>query len=156
MKTLLVLQVHDELVLEVPEAELELVREMLPKLMGGVAKLKVPLLVEVGAVPHITDATELFCLSIGSKTVDARGIDPSIARGVNPKATTVRTAKTLPCIAAGTFFCQVVWLAAITTDSTMPISSADRINATGCLDIPQTIAVAPNVKAPNTMCKSKR
>ena len=48
LQTLLVLQVHDELVLEVPEAELELVREMLPKLMGGVAKLKVPLLVEVG------------------------------------------------------------------------------------------------------------
>jgi DNA polymerase-1 len=48
LQTLLVLQVHDELVLEVPEAELELVREMLPKLMGGVARLKVPLLVEVG------------------------------------------------------------------------------------------------------------
>ncbi|MCX7157220.1 MAG: DNA polymerase I [Rhodocyclales bacterium] len=48
LQTLLVLQVHDELVLEVPEEELELVREMLPKLMGGVAKLKVPLLVEVG------------------------------------------------------------------------------------------------------------
>ena len=39
---------HDELVLEVPEPELEAVREALPKLMGGVAKLKVPLLVEVG------------------------------------------------------------------------------------------------------------
>jgi len=44
-----VLQVHDELVLEVPEAELETVREELPRLMGGVATLKVPLLVEVGA-----------------------------------------------------------------------------------------------------------
>jgi DNA polymerase-1 len=43
-----VLQVHDELVLEVPEPELDQVREELPKLMGGVAKLKVPLLVEVG------------------------------------------------------------------------------------------------------------
>ena len=48
LQTLLVLQVHDELVLEVPEAELEAVREALPKLMGGVAKLKVPLLVEMG------------------------------------------------------------------------------------------------------------
>ncbi|MDK9701963.1 MAG: DNA polymerase I [Sulfuritalea sp.] len=48
LRTLLVLQVHDELVLEVPDAELDVVREMLPKLMGGVAKLKVPLLVEVG------------------------------------------------------------------------------------------------------------
>ena len=48
LHTLLVLQVHDELVLEVPEPELDQVREELPKLMGGVAKLKVPLLVEVG------------------------------------------------------------------------------------------------------------
>ena len=48
LQTLLVLQVHDELVLEVPETELVAVREALPKLMGGVARLKVPLLVEVG------------------------------------------------------------------------------------------------------------
>ena len=48
LHALLVLQVHDELVLEVPEQELDPVREALPKLMGGVAKLKVPLLVEVG------------------------------------------------------------------------------------------------------------
>ncbi|MCK9387454.1 MAG: DNA polymerase I [Sulfuritalea sp.] len=48
LQTLLVLQVHDELVLEVPDSELEAVREALPKLMGGVARLKVPLLVEVG------------------------------------------------------------------------------------------------------------
>ena len=48
LQTLLILQVHDELVLEVPEAELALVREILPGLMGGVAQLKVPLLVEVG------------------------------------------------------------------------------------------------------------
>ncbi len=48
LQTLLILQVHDELVLEVPEAELALVRETLPGLMGGVAQLKVPLLVEVG------------------------------------------------------------------------------------------------------------
>jgi len=48
MKTLLVLQVHDELVLEVPDEELTTVDAALPKLMGGVARLKVPLLVEVG------------------------------------------------------------------------------------------------------------
>ena len=48
LQTLLVLQVHDELVLEVPESELEAVGEALPRLMGGVATLKVPLLVEVG------------------------------------------------------------------------------------------------------------
>jgi DNA polymerase-1 len=45
----LILQVHDELVLEVPEAELEIVKAELPKLMAGVAELAVPLLVEVGA-----------------------------------------------------------------------------------------------------------
>ncbi|WP_082158785.1 DNA polymerase I [Chromobacterium sp. LK11] len=45
----LIMQVHDELVLEVPEAELELVKRRLPEIMAGVAKLKVPLLAEVGA-----------------------------------------------------------------------------------------------------------
>ena len=44
----LVLQVHDELVLEVPDQELVTVREQLPRLMCDVAKLKVPLLVDVG------------------------------------------------------------------------------------------------------------
>lgn len=46
--TLMILQVHDELVLEVPDTELAIVREALPRLMGGAAQLKVPLLVEVG------------------------------------------------------------------------------------------------------------
>jgi DNA polymerase-1 len=45
----LIMQVHDELVLEVPDAELETVRAALPQLMGGVGQLSVPLLVEVGA-----------------------------------------------------------------------------------------------------------
>ena len=49
LKSKLVLQVHDELVLEVPAVELDTIREALPRLMGGVAELKVPLLVEVGA-----------------------------------------------------------------------------------------------------------
>jgi DNA polymerase-1 len=44
----MIMQVHDELVLEVPEAELELVKVKLPELMAGVAELKVPLLAEVG------------------------------------------------------------------------------------------------------------
>jgi len=47
--TKLIMQVHDELVLEVPEAELERVKEALPELMGGVAELRVPLVVDVGA-----------------------------------------------------------------------------------------------------------
>ncbi|MFN7645591.1 MAG: DNA polymerase I [Burkholderiales bacterium] len=48
----LVLQVHDELVLEVPEAELERVRAELPRQMAGVLPLAVPLLAEVGAGPN--------------------------------------------------------------------------------------------------------
>ncbi|WP_175702157.1 DNA polymerase I [Burkholderia ambifaria] len=45
----MIMQVHDELVLEVPDDELSLVREKLPEMMCGVAKLKVPLVAEVGA-----------------------------------------------------------------------------------------------------------
>lgn len=44
-----VMQVHDELVLEVPREELEQVRVRLPELMCGVAQLRVPLVAEVGA-----------------------------------------------------------------------------------------------------------
>ncbi|GAB3426535.1 DNA polymerase I [Massilia solisilvae] len=52
LATRMVMQVHDELVLEVPEAELELVRARLPELMAGVAKLDVPLLAETGVGPN--------------------------------------------------------------------------------------------------------
>jgi DNA polymerase-1 len=44
----LVLQVHDELLLETPDSELAEVREQLPHLMSQVAALAVPLVVEVG------------------------------------------------------------------------------------------------------------
>jgi len=44
----LVMQVHDELVLEVPQSELPTVRDVLPGLMTGVAELAVPLVVDVG------------------------------------------------------------------------------------------------------------
>ncbi|HKW84831.1 MAG TPA: DNA polymerase I, partial [Burkholderiaceae bacterium] len=46
--TKMVMQVHDELVFEVPGAELERIREEIPKLMTGVAQLKVPLVVDTG------------------------------------------------------------------------------------------------------------
>ena len=46
------LQVHDELVLEVPEGELETLRAELPRRMAGVLPLAVPLLAEVGAGPN--------------------------------------------------------------------------------------------------------
>ena len=49
LQSLMVMQVHDELVLEVPQQELALVKEKLPQLMAGVAQLKVPLVAEVGA-----------------------------------------------------------------------------------------------------------
>jgi len=48
LATKLLLQVHDELVLEVPAAEVERVQRELPGLMTGVASLRVPLVVDVG------------------------------------------------------------------------------------------------------------
>ncbi len=52
LATRLVMQVHDELVLEVPAAELARVRARLPGLMAGVAQLSVPLVVELGSGPN--------------------------------------------------------------------------------------------------------
>jgi len=46
--TRMVMQVHDELVFEVPDAELDWARVEIPKLMAGVAQLSVPLIAEVG------------------------------------------------------------------------------------------------------------
>jgi DNA polymerase-1 len=46
--TKMIMQVHDELVFEVPESEVVWVRHEVPRLMAGVAQLKVPLLAEVG------------------------------------------------------------------------------------------------------------
>jgi DNA polymerase-1 len=48
LKTKLIMQVHDELVLEVPEHELEEVKEKVRELMQNVAKLDVELIVDVG------------------------------------------------------------------------------------------------------------
>ena len=47
-KTKMIMQVHDELVFEVPLDEVEWVRVEIPRLMAGVAQLKVPLLAEIG------------------------------------------------------------------------------------------------------------
>jgi DNA polymerase-1 len=49
LQTKLIMQVHDELVLEVPEQELDEVKEKVRELMQNVAKLDVPLIVDVGA-----------------------------------------------------------------------------------------------------------
>jgi DNA polymerase I len=48
LQSKLIMQVHDELVLEVPDNELEKVKQKLPELMQNVAQLTVPLLAEVG------------------------------------------------------------------------------------------------------------
>jgi DNA polymerase-1 len=48
LATKLIMQVHDELVLEVPEGELARVKPEVEKLMTGVAKLAVPLVVDAG------------------------------------------------------------------------------------------------------------
>ncbi|MDD3785471.1 MAG: DNA polymerase I [Hydrogenophaga sp.] len=50
--TKMIMQVHDELVFEVPEAEVDWLRVEVPRLMAGVAQLKVPLLAEVGTGPN--------------------------------------------------------------------------------------------------------
>ena len=48
LRSRLIMQVHDELVLEVVEAELDFVKALVPELMSKVAVLDVPLLAEVG------------------------------------------------------------------------------------------------------------
>lgn len=50
--TKMVMQVHDELVFEVPDEEVEWARGELPRIMASVAQLKVPLVAEVGAGPN--------------------------------------------------------------------------------------------------------
>ena len=48
----IIMQVHDELVLEVPETELAWAQVEVPRLMASVATLRVPLLAEVGSGPN--------------------------------------------------------------------------------------------------------
>jgi len=48
----MIMQVHDELVFEVPENEVDWLKAEIPRLMAGVAALKVPLLAEVGVGPN--------------------------------------------------------------------------------------------------------
>jgi DNA polymerase-1 len=48
LRSVMIMQVHDELVLEVPEDELQVVSEGLMQRMESAARLKVPLLVDVG------------------------------------------------------------------------------------------------------------
>ena len=48
MDSSIIMQVHDELVLEVAENELSTVLEQLEKRMANAAKLKIPLVVDIG------------------------------------------------------------------------------------------------------------
>jgi DNA polymerase-1 len=48
LKTKLIMQVHDELVLEVPAEELEIIKTKVRDLMESVAKLEVTLIADVG------------------------------------------------------------------------------------------------------------
>lgn len=51
-RTKMIMQVHDELVFEVPDDEVEWLKVEIPKLMAGVAELRVPLLAEIGVGPN--------------------------------------------------------------------------------------------------------
>jgi len=52
----IILQVHDELVLEVPEGDVEAVTDAVKPMMSGVAELSVPLVVEAGSGPNWAEA----------------------------------------------------------------------------------------------------
>jgi DNA polymerase-1 len=54
--TRMIMQVHDELVFELPESEVDWVRQEVPRLMASVASLRVPLLAEVGVGRHWDEA----------------------------------------------------------------------------------------------------
>jgi DNA polymerase-1 len=47
-RTKMIMQVHDELVFEVPEDEVDWIKAEIPRLMAGVAELRAPLLAEIG------------------------------------------------------------------------------------------------------------
>ena len=51
-RTRMIMQVHDELVFEVPEDEVTWVKQSVPEIMAGVAQLRVPLLAEMGLGPN--------------------------------------------------------------------------------------------------------
>jgi DNA polymerase-1 len=55
LKSRMLLQVHDELLFEVPADELDLMRQLVRKKMESVHLLSVPLLVELGVGPNWRD-----------------------------------------------------------------------------------------------------
>jgi DNA polymerase-1 len=55
LKSRMLLQVHDELVFEVPQEEVDTMRELVRDNMENVHSLSVPLLVEIGVGPSWRD-----------------------------------------------------------------------------------------------------
>ena len=55
LKSRMTLQVHDELVFEVPEKEVDTMRTLVREQMENVHPLNVPLLVEIGVGPNWRD-----------------------------------------------------------------------------------------------------
>jgi DNA polymerase-1 len=55
LRSRMTLQVHDELVFEVPEAELDIMRSLVKEVMENAHRLEVPLLVELGTGPNWRD-----------------------------------------------------------------------------------------------------
>jgi DNA polymerase-1 len=56
LKTKLILQIHDELVFEVPEGELEAIKALVKEEMEGVVKLYIPLKVDIGVGKNWAEA----------------------------------------------------------------------------------------------------
>ena len=56
LRSRMLLQVHDELVFEVPPEELETMRALVRKYMEQVVELQVPLVVDIGVGPNWLDA----------------------------------------------------------------------------------------------------
>ncbi|HEX7371795.1 MAG TPA: DNA polymerase, partial [Thermodesulfobacteriota bacterium] len=55
-KTKLILQIHDELVFEVPQGELEEIKALVKEEMEGVVKLYIPLKVDIGVGKNWAEA----------------------------------------------------------------------------------------------------
>jgi DNA polymerase-1 len=53
LASVMLLQIHDELIIEVPEAESALAEKLVVEIMEGVAGLEVPLKVDVGWGPDL-------------------------------------------------------------------------------------------------------
>ena len=56
LKSIMIMQVHDELVFEVPEGELDLMKRLVTEEMEGVVKLKAPLVVDIGVGKNWAEA----------------------------------------------------------------------------------------------------